>query len=31
MGLAIEGGGKHCFSLVIYEYCSSNAIYSTSI
>ena len=24
-------GGKHCFSLVIYGFCSSNALYSASL
>ena len=31
-GLSIEeGGGKHCFSLIIYGFCSSNALYSASL
>ena len=32
-GVPIEGGmgGMHCFSLVMYEFCSSNALYSASL
>ena len=26
-----EGGGKNCFSLMMYGFCSNNALYSTSI
>ena len=30
-GLSIEREGKHCFSLVMYGFCSSNALYSASL
>ena len=29
-GVPIEGG-MHCFSLIMYEFCSSNALYSVSL
>ena len=31
IGACLQKGGKHCFSLVIYEFCSNNALYSARI
>ena len=30
-GVSVEGACKHCFSLIMYEFCSSNAPYSASL
>ena len=30
-GLVYRIGGKACFSLMIYEFCSSNTLYSVSL
>ena len=30
-GVSIEGRGKHCFSLIMYGFCSSNTLYSVSL
>ena len=30
-GVFVEGACKHCFSLIMYEFCSSNAPYSASL
>ena len=29
-GLSMERG-KHCFSFIMYEFCSNNAVYSASL
>ena len=29
--VSVEGACKHCFSLIMYEFCSSNAPYSASL
>ena len=31
MDCLLKGGGKHCFSLVIYAFCGNNALYSVSL
>ena len=30
-GMGGGGGGKHCFLLVMYGFCSSNSLYSPSL